>query len=91
MQKIHQPYGHYDAGFAQLGQILRAPASLNYMCPSAVRGPFCSMGLSQGTSDAAYMQWPSTSVIYAHPYEQFRHGVSQVSCHYLFITIYLFV
>ncbi|OWM73096.1 R3H domain-containing protein 2-like [Punica granatum] len=78
MQKIHHPFSHYDSGFAQLGQMPRAPASLSYIPPSsAVMSPFSTTGLSQGTSDAAYMQWPTASVMYAHSYEQFRHGVFQ--------------
>lgn len=80
MQKIHHPFGHYDTGLA-LGQMPMAPASLNYLpaTPSAARSPFCATGVSQGPRDAAYMQWPTASVMYAHSYEQFRHGVFQVS------------
>lgn len=80
MQSIHHPLGHYDTGFAQLGQIPRPPGSLNNMTPpSAAMSPFCATGLSQGNRDAAYMHWPTASMMYAHSYEQFRHGVFQVS------------
>lgn len=83
MQKIHLPSGHYDTGFPQLGHIPGPPASVNYVPPSsAVMSPFCATGLSQGTRDAAYMHWPTASMMYAHSYEQFRQGVLQVNCCY---------
>lgn len=91
MQKIHHPFGHYDAGFA-LGQMPMAPASLNYIPPpSAAMSPFCMSGVSQGTGDAAYMQWPTASVMYAHSYEQFRDGVFQVGICYLYVHSVIFI
>ncbi|KAK4786605.1 hypothetical protein SAY86_010438 [Trapa natans] len=81
MQKIHQPFGQYDAGFA-LGQMPMTPASLNYIPPpSASMRHFCTAGVSQGTRDVAYMQWPTASMMYAHSYQQFGHGVFQPSAY----------
>ncbi|XP_010055671.2 R3H domain-containing protein 1 [Eucalyptus grandis] len=78
MQKIQHPFGHFDAGFTPLGQMPRPQASLNYMPPSgAVMNSFGVTGLNQNTSDAGYMQWPTAAMMYAHSYDQLRHGVFQ--------------
>lgn len=78
MQKIQLPYVQYDAGFHQLGQMPRTQASLSYRPPAnPVMSPFCAMGVNQTPRDAAYVQWPSTAMMYAHSYEQFRQAVFQ--------------
>ena len=78
MQKVQVPFVQYDASFPQVGQIPRTQASVNYRPPgSPVMSPFCAMGLNQTPMDAAYMQWPSNAMMYAHSYEQFRHAVFQ--------------
>ncbi|KAG5252656.1 cAMP-regulated phosphoprotein [Salix suchowensis] len=78
MQKIPLPYMQYDPGFPQLGQMPRTQASLGYH-PAAnpAMSPFCPMGSNQTSRDAAYVQWPSTAMMYAHSYEQFRHVTFQ--------------
>ncbi|KAL5743661.1 hypothetical protein ACOSP7_026521 [Xanthoceras sorbifolium] len=78
MQKVQVPFMQYDASFPQPGQIPRTQASVSYR-PSAspVMSPFCAMGLNQTPMDAAYVQWPSTAMMYAHSYDQFRHAVFQ--------------
>ncbi|TXG70199.1 hypothetical protein EZV62_005134 [Acer yangbiense] len=80
MQKVQVPFMQYDASFPQMGQIPGTQASVSYRpTASPVMSPFCAMGLNvnQTPMDAAYMQWPSTAMMYAHSYEQFRHAVFQ--------------
>jgi len=79
MQKIPLPYMQYDPNFPQLGQMPRTQASLGYH-PAAnpAMSPFCAMGSNQTSRDAAYVQWPSTAMMYAHSYDQFRHATFQV-------------
>ncbi|KAK4838290.1 hypothetical protein QYF36_012636 [Acer negundo] len=80
MQKVQVPFMQYDGSFPQMGQIPGTQASVSYRPPaSPVMSPFCAMGLNvnQTPMDAAYMQWPSTAMMYAHSYEQFRHAVFQ--------------
>lgn len=76
MQEIPHPFGHIDTRFSQLGHISRvAPGSLNYIPPStAVMTSFCP---TQSGRDVGYVQWPSAAMMYAHSYDQFRHGVFQ--------------
>lgn len=77
--KIQHPFGHFDPGYTPLGQMPSSQASLNYMPPSgAVMNSFGGTGLNQSTSDTGYMQWPTAAMMYAHSYEQLRHGVFQV-------------
>ncbi|KAH8485841.1 hypothetical protein Peur_070605 [Populus x canadensis] len=78
MQKIPLPYMQYDPNFPQLGQMPRTQASLGYH-PAAnpAMSPFCAMGSNQTSRDAAYVQWPSTAMMYAHSYDQFRHATFQ--------------
>ncbi|GAB4851786.1 hypothetical protein Ancab_031185 [Ancistrocladus abbreviatus] len=78
MPKYQPPFIQYNAAFPQLGQMPRAQSSLNYG-PSSdpTLSQFCSLGSNQASRDVIYMQWPSPSMIYAHSYEQFRHGVFQ--------------
>jgi hypothetical protein len=101
MQKIPIPYMQYDPSFPQLGQMPRTQASLGYH-PAAnpAMSPFCAMGSSQTSRDAAYVQWPSTAMMYAHSYDQFRHATFQVGLYfiiynlefeYLFLEFLLFV
>jgi hypothetical protein len=77
MQKVQQPpFVQYDTGFTQLGQM---PRTLSYGPPSSPgMSPFCAVGLDQTSGDAAYMQWSSAAMMYAHSYEPFRHAVFQV-------------
>ncbi|KAL5546730.1 hypothetical protein UlMin_006417 [Ulmus minor] len=75
MQKIQPPFVQYDPVFAQIGQMPRTQASLSYGPPSTpVMNPFCAMGLNQTSRDAAYMQWSTAAMMYAHSYEQSRHA-----------------
>ena len=69
----------YDTGFPQMGQMPRTQASLGYQ-PAAgpVMSPFCALGSNQTSRDAAYVQWPSAAMMYAHSYDQFRHAAFQV-------------
>ena len=79
MQKLQPPFVQYDT-FPHVGQMPRAQAALSYTsATSPVMSPFCSMGSSQTSTDAsaAYVQWPTSSVMYAHSYGQFRHAVFQ--------------
>uniref|UniRef100_A0A6M2EYV2 SUZ domain-containing protein n=1 Tax=Populus davidiana TaxID=266767 RepID=A0A6M2EYV2_9ROSI len=78
MQKIPHPFMQYDTGFPQMGQMPRTQASLSYQ-PAAgpVMSPFCALGSNQTSRDAAYVQWPSAAMMYAHSYEQFRHAAFQ--------------
>ena len=79
IQKIQPPFVQYDAVFSQLGQMPRTQASLSYVPPSSPAiNPFCAMGLNQTSSDAAYMQWSTAAMMYAHSYDQFRHTGFQV-------------
>lgn len=80
-QKIQLPFVQYDTVFPQLGQIPRAQATLGYRPHvNPVMRPFCAMGSNQTSRDAAYIQWPSAAMMYAHSYEQFRHATFQVGC-----------
>ncbi|KAG5552236.1 hypothetical protein RHGRI_010351 [Rhododendron griersonianum] len=62
-------------GFPHLGQMPRTQASLSYRTP--IMGPLCSTGFNQTSRDAVYMQWPTSAMMYAQSYEQFRHAVFQ--------------
>ncbi|KAK2984059.1 hypothetical protein RJ640_012010 [Escallonia rubra] len=75
VQKFQPPYVHYDSAVHQLGQMPRTQASLTYGNPAV--SPFCAVGLNETSRDAVYMQWPSHAMMYAHSYDQFRHGVFQ--------------
>lgn len=76
-QNIQVPFGHYDTGFHQLGQIPRNQAHISHWPSSSSNvSSFSSAGLNQASWDSAYMQWPSP-VMYTQPYEQFRHAVFQ--------------
>lgn len=75
MQKFQPPFVQYDAGFPHLGQMPRTQASLGYRTP--IMGPLCSTGFNQTSRDAVYMQWPTSAMMYAQSYEQFRHAVFQ--------------
>lgn len=78
MQKIQLPFVQYDTGFPQLGHMPRTQTSLSYRpATTPAMSPFCSLGSNQTSRDAAYVQWPSTAMMYAHSYEQFRHAVFQ--------------
>lgn len=82
IQKVQVPFMQYDPSFPQMGQIPRTQTSVSYRPPAAanpVMSPFCAMGVNQTPMDAAaYMHWPSTAMMYAHSYEQFRHAAFQV-------------
>ncbi|KAG8649036.1 hypothetical protein MANES_08G062500v8 [Manihot esculenta] len=79
MQKIQLPFVQYDTGFTQLGQMPRTQTSLGYRpATTPVMNPFCAVGSNQASRDAAYVQWPSVAMTYAHSYEQFRHAVFQL-------------
>ncbi|KAI4330552.1 hypothetical protein MLD38_028831 [Melastoma candidum] len=65
-QKMQHPFGHYDAGFS-MGHTARFQASINCM-------PHSSTAINSG-----YVQWPTAAMMYAHSYEQLRHGAFQAS------------
>ncbi|XP_057461835.1 uncharacterized protein LOC130752055 isoform X2 [Actinidia eriantha] len=75
MQKFQPPFVQYDTGVPQLGQMPRTHASLSYSTP--IMSPFCATGFNQTSRDAIYMQWPTSAMMYAQSYEQFRHAVFQ--------------
>lgn len=70
-----QPYVQYDSSFPQLCQMPMPQASLNYRNP--VLSPYYATGLHPTSGEAVYMQWPTQSMMYAHSYEELRHGVFQ--------------
>ncbi|XP_052175707.1 uncharacterized protein LOC127790306 [Diospyros lotus] len=76
MQKFQPPFVQYDNGFPQLGQVLRTQASVGYRTP--IMNPFCATGFNQTSRDAVYMQWPTSTMMYAESYDQFRRAVFQV-------------
>ncbi|XP_024031003.1 uncharacterized protein LOC21386213 [Morus notabilis] len=79
MQKIQPTFVQYDPVFPQIGQMPGTQTSLSYGPPSSpVMNPFCAMGLNQTSRDAAYMQWSTAAMMYAHSYEQSRHAGFQV-------------
>ncbi|KHN12174.1 R3H domain-containing protein 2 [Glycine soja] len=78
LQKAQPSFAQYDATFNQLGQMSQTQASLGYAPPSTpIMSPFGTPGLNQTSSEGAYLQWPSAAMMYAHSYDQFRHGVFQ--------------
>ncbi|XP_022742110.1 cAMP-regulated phosphoprotein 21-like [Durio zibethinus] len=83
MQKIQLPFMQYDSAFPQLGQIASTQASLCYGVPARpALGPFCDLGLNPTSSNGAYMQWPSATMMYSHSHDQFRNDVFQAPfCH----------
>lgn len=78
MQKVQLPFVQYDTGFPQLGQMPRTQTSVSYR-PHATpaMSSFCAAGSNQTSRDAAYVQWPSAAMMYAHSYDQFRDAVFQ--------------
>ncbi|WCJ28727.1 Single-stranded nucleic acid binding R3H protein [Euphorbia peplus] len=79
MQKVQVPFMQYDTGIPQFGHMPpRTQTSINYV-PQAtpVMSPFSAVGSNQPSRDAAYVQWPSAAMMYAHSYDQFRHAVFQ--------------
>ncbi|CAI0374588.1 unnamed protein product [Linum tenue] len=80
VHKVQMPYIQYETGFPQLVPMVRNQGSLGYGHPAAnpVLNPYCAVGANQMAPDAAaYAQWPSASMMYAHSYDQFRHAVFQ--------------
>lgn len=62
-------------------------ASLGYVPLSRpIMSRYGALGFNQASGDAAYLQWPSATVMFAHSYEQFRHAVFQVRL-FNFITV----
>lgn len=79
LQQVQPPFTHYDTAFNQLSQMPPNQASIGYGPPSSpMMNPFGVTGLNQASSDVAYLQWPSASMMYAHSYDQFRHAIFQV-------------
>lgn len=74
MQNFQAPV-QYCNGFPQLGQMPRTQASISYRTP--VMRPFSVAGLNQTSGDAVYMQWPTSTMMYAQSYDQFMHAVFQ--------------
>lgn len=80
LQQVQPPFVQYDNAFNPFSQISQNQASLGYgPQPSPMMNPFGVTGLNQVPRDAAYVQWPSAAVMYAHSYDQFRQAVFQVS------------
>ncbi|KAI9082027.1 hypothetical protein K1719_035952 [Acacia pycnantha] len=78
LHKVPPSFAQYDSNFNQLGQMSQTQHSLGYGPPSSpIMNPFCAMGLNQTSGDVTYLQWPSTAMMYAHSYDQFRHAVFQ--------------
>ncbi|KAG5051985.1 hypothetical protein AAZX31_02G154900 [Glycine max] len=78
LQQVRHPFVQYDNAFNQLSQMSQNQASLGYgPQPSPMMNPFGVTGLNQVPRDAAYVQWPSAAVMYAHSYDQFRQAVFQ--------------
>ncbi|CAJ1967758.1 unnamed protein product [Sphenostylis stenocarpa] len=78
LQHVQAPFAQYDTGFNQLSQMSQNQASLGYGPPSSpMMNPFGVTGLNHASSDVAYLQWPSASMMYAHSYDQFRHAIFQ--------------
>ncbi|CAL5420533.1 unnamed protein product [Camellia sinensis] len=75
MQKFQPPFVQYDTVVPQLGQMPRTQASLSYSTP--IMSPFCATGFNQTSRDTTYMQWPTSAMMYAQSYDQFRHAVFQ--------------
>ncbi|KAM7258577.1 hypothetical protein ACFE04_014318 [Oxalis oulophora] len=81
-QNIQVPFvPQYDAaGFPQMVQMARSQASPNYgPLTNPVMSPF---GMNQMPRNAAYVQWPTSAMMYAHSYDQFRQAVFQVPYHH---------
>lgn len=74
MQKFQPPYLQYDAVLPQLGQMPSTQASLDYYRSPTI-SPYSGVNLS--SRDVVYMPWPSHPMMYAQPYDQFRHTVFQ--------------
>ncbi|KAK8594104.1 hypothetical protein V6N13_125914 [Hibiscus sabdariffa] len=73
------PFMQYDSAFPQLGQIASTQPTLSYGVPARPAvSPFCDMGLNPTSRDGAYMKWPSATMMYLHPYDHFRHAVTQL-------------
>ncbi|KAL0922936.1 hypothetical protein M5K25_006967 [Dendrobium thyrsiflorum] len=58
----------YDGAYSQMGYRPVDPSTINV---------FGSVGCSQTSPSAVYVQWPSPAMMYAQSYEHFRHGVFQ--------------
>ena len=78
LPQVQPSMSQYNTTYNQLGQISQTQASLGYGLPSSPMMPFAPTGLNQTSGDAAYVQWPSATMMYAHSYDQFRHTVFQV-------------
>ncbi|KAF7803978.1 R3H domain-containing protein 2 [Senna tora] len=78
LPKVQPSFPQYDAAFNQIGHMSQTQAPLGYVPPSSpIMTPFSATGLNQLSGDAAYLQWPSPAMMYAHSYDQFRHAVFQ--------------
>ncbi|XAR48305.1 hypothetical protein NMG60_11031072 [Bertholletia excelsa] len=75
VQKLQAPFMQHDMAFPQLGQAPGMPTSLNYRTP--IMSPFSPTGLNQTSGNAIYMQWPTSTMMYAQSYDQFRHSFFQ--------------
>lgn len=75
MQQFHPPLVQYDTAFHQVAQMPRTQAPLSYGTP--LMSPFQATGFNHTSTDTFYMQWPASAMMYAHPYDQFRHAVFQ--------------
>ncbi|KAH0465670.1 hypothetical protein IEQ34_005773 [Dendrobium chrysotoxum] len=60
----------YDGAYSQMGYRPVDPSTINV---------FGSVGCSQTSPSAVYVQWPSPAMMYAQSYEHFRHAVFQLS------------
>ncbi|KAL2326705.1 hypothetical protein Fmac_025763 [Flemingia macrophylla] len=78
LQQVQPPFVQYDNAINQLSQMSQSQASPGYGPPSSpMINPLGVTGLNQASGDAAFLQWPSAAMMYAHSYDQFRHAVFQ--------------
>lgn len=79
LPNIQPSFAQYDPTFNQMGHMSQSRASVGFVPhTNHVMSPFAT-GVNQSSGNAAYLQWPSAAMMYAHTYDQFRHAVYQVS------------
>lgn len=74
----HPSFLQYEPVFHQLDQFPRThQTSVSYMTSESQVTPFSAVGCNHTSPDAAYMQWPSPAMMYAHSYDHFRQAICQ--------------
>ncbi|KAJ6835016.1 cAMP-regulated phosphoprotein 21-like isoform X2 [Iris pallida] len=75
---VQPSFLQYEPVFHQLDQFPRThQTSVRYMTSESPVTPFSAVGCNHTSPDAAYMQWPSPAMMYAHSYDHFRHAIYQ--------------